>query len=115
MFAQSQTTCNECGGRGTIIHKQCPHCDGNKVLDHTQHYTLEVIAGMPEGHEVVFEGGRAMKILTGKLGTLYSECGAEGTKVAGEEKKAASIGGKPLALMRRVHALSLPLNVLTFV
>jgi len=56
MFAQSQTTCNECGGRGTIIHKQCPHCDGNKVLDHTQHYTLEVIAGMPEGHEVVFEG-----------------------------------------------------------
>ncbi|KIK63097.1 hypothetical protein GYMLUDRAFT_72333 [Collybiopsis luxurians FD-317 M1] len=56
MFAQSQTTCNECGGRGTVIHKKCPHCDGNKVVDYTAHYTLEVIPGMPEGHEVVFEG-----------------------------------------------------------
>jgi DnaJ-related protein SCJ1 len=26
------------------------------VLPHTQHYTLEVPAGVPEGHEVVFEG-----------------------------------------------------------
>jgi DnaJ-related protein SCJ1 len=26
------------------------------VLDHTGHYTLEVEPGMPEGHEVVFEG-----------------------------------------------------------
>lgn len=25
-------------------------------MDHTAHYTLEVQAGMPEGHEVVFEG-----------------------------------------------------------
>lgn len=25
-------------------------------MDHTQHYTLEVPKGVPEGHEVVFEG-----------------------------------------------------------
>ncbi|KAK7454672.1 DnaJ-related protein scj1 [Stygiomarasmius scandens] len=56
MFAQSQTTCNECGGRGKRIHKKCPHCQGNKVVDHTAHYTLEITPGMPEGHEVVFEG-----------------------------------------------------------
>lgn len=73
MFAQSQTTCNECGGRGKVIVKKCPHCDGNKVcskrsvfqfdidiilqvVDHTAHYTLEILSGMPEGHEVVFEG-----------------------------------------------------------
>ncbi|KAJ3734291.1 hypothetical protein DFJ43DRAFT_1130897 [Lentinula guzmanii] len=56
MFAQSQTTCNECGGRGKMIHKKCPHCDGMKVTDYTAHYTLDVIPGMPEGHEVVFEG-----------------------------------------------------------
>ncbi|KAJ7475817.1 hypothetical protein FB451DRAFT_1087756 [Mycena latifolia] len=56
MFAQSQVTCNECGGRGKVIAKKCPHCDGNKVVDHTAHYTLEIIPGMPEGHEVVFEG-----------------------------------------------------------
>lgn len=56
MFAQSQTSCNECGGRGKVIVKQCPHCQGNKVVDHTAHYTLEVTQGMPEGHEVVFEG-----------------------------------------------------------
>ncbi|KAF9066643.1 DnaJ-domain-containing protein [Rhodocollybia butyracea] len=56
MYAQTQTTCNDCGGRGKIIHNKCPHCDGNKVVDYTAHYTLEVTPGMPEGHEVVFEG-----------------------------------------------------------
>ncbi|KAJ7903536.1 hypothetical protein B0H14DRAFT_2665304 [Mycena olivaceomarginata] len=56
MFAQSQATCNECGGRGKIIAKKCPHCSGNKVVDHTGHYTLEILPGMPEGHEIVFEG-----------------------------------------------------------
>ncbi|KII89961.1 hypothetical protein PLICRDRAFT_40143 [Plicaturopsis crispa FD-325 SS-3] len=56
MFAQSQSTCDECGGRGKKIVKKCPHCSGNKVVDHSAHYTLEVVPGMPEGHEVVFEG-----------------------------------------------------------
>ncbi|KAI0833504.1 DnaJ-domain-containing protein [Trametes gibbosa] len=56
MFTQSQVTCNECGGRGKVIGRKCPHCQGNKVMDHTQHYTLEVPRGAPEGHEVVFEG-----------------------------------------------------------
>jgi len=55
MFAQSQQTCNDCGGRGTVIHKVCGNCGGQKVLDHTAHYTLEILPGMPEGHEVVFE------------------------------------------------------------
>lgn len=36
--------------------RKCPHCGGQKIVDHTAHYTLEVLAGMPEGHEVVFEG-----------------------------------------------------------
>jgi DnaJ-related protein SCJ1 len=56
MFAQTQVTCQDCNGRGKVIKKQCPHCRGSKVLDHTASYTLEVAAGMPEGHEVVFEG-----------------------------------------------------------
>jgi len=56
MVAQSQVTCNECGGRGSIIHKVCGNCGGQKVLDHTAHYTLEVVPGMPEGYEIVFEG-----------------------------------------------------------
>lgn len=56
MFAQSQVSCNECGGRGTVIKRVCPHCHGHKVMDHTAEYTLEVTPGMPEGHEVVFEG-----------------------------------------------------------
>jgi len=56
MFAQSQVTCNECQGRGKVIKKACPHCQGSKVVDHTAHYTLDITAGMPEGHEVVFEG-----------------------------------------------------------
>ncbi|KAH6913072.1 hypothetical protein BKA70DRAFT_1397197 [Coprinopsis sp. MPI-PUGE-AT-0042] len=56
MFAQTQVTCQDCNGRGKVIKKQCPHCRGSKVLDHTASYTLEVSAGMPEGHEAVFEG-----------------------------------------------------------
>ena len=56
MFAQSQVTCNDCGGRGTVIKKICPHCKGHKVNDHTAEFTLEVTPGMPEGHEVIFEG-----------------------------------------------------------
>ncbi|KAI0049744.1 DnaJ-domain-containing protein [Auriscalpium vulgare] len=56
MFAQSQVTCNDCGGRGTVIAKPCPHCGGSKVLEHTAHYTLEVPKGAPEGFEVVFDG-----------------------------------------------------------
>lgn len=56
MFAQSQVTCNECNGRGKVIKRQCPHCAGNKVVEHTQELNLEITPGMPEGHEVVFEG-----------------------------------------------------------
>jgi DnaJ-related protein SCJ1 len=56
MFAQSQMTCDNCGGRGKIIAKKCGHCGGAKVIDHTQHLTLEITPGHPEGKEVVFEG-----------------------------------------------------------
>lgn len=56
MFAQSQVTCNKCGGRGRVIVRECPACAGHKVLDHTAQFTLDVPRGAPEGHEVVFEG-----------------------------------------------------------
>ncbi len=56
MFAQSQVTCNKCGGRGRIIARQCPACAGQKVLEHTAQFTLDVPRGAREGHEVVFEG-----------------------------------------------------------
>ncbi|KZT00814.1 DnaJ-domain-containing protein [Laetiporus sulphureus 93-53] len=56
MYSQAQVTCGSCGGQGKTIGRKCPHCSGAKVLDHTQHYTLEVPKGASEGHEVVFEG-----------------------------------------------------------
>ena len=56
MFAQSQVTCNKCGGRGRVIVRECPACGGHKVLEHAAQFTLEVPRGAPEGHEVVFEG-----------------------------------------------------------
>ncbi|KAF7794817.1 hypothetical protein EIP86_005959 [Pleurotus ostreatoroseus] len=56
MFSQMQVTCNECGGRGQVITKVCEHCQGHKIMDHTQHYTLDIPRGAPEGYEVVFEG-----------------------------------------------------------
>ena len=54
-FLTYVSSCSECGGKGKVIKKLCPHCSGQKVLPHTQHYTLEVPRGAPEGHEVVFE------------------------------------------------------------
>lgn len=56
MYATTQTTCPQCSGKGKVIARPCKHCNGEKVIDHTGHYTLEVEKGMPEGHEVVFEG-----------------------------------------------------------
>jgi len=56
MFAQSQVTCNKCGGRGRIIVRQCPACAGQKLLEHTAQFTLDVPRGAPEGQEIVFEG-----------------------------------------------------------
>lgn len=55
MFSQAQVSCTECGGRGRVIKRKCAHCQGHKVLDHTQQYTLDLPRGVPEGHEVVFE------------------------------------------------------------
>jgi DnaJ-related protein SCJ1 len=48
-------SCDECGGKGKIITKACPHCGGHKILDHKQEYTLDVLPGMPENHEVLYE------------------------------------------------------------
>ncbi|KAH9972782.1 hypothetical protein BGW80DRAFT_1505223 [Lactifluus volemus] len=56
MYAQSQVTCNACGGRGRVVVRQCTACGGHKVLEHTAHFTLEVPRGAPEGHEVIYEG-----------------------------------------------------------
>ncbi|KIM33505.1 hypothetical protein M408DRAFT_326204 [Serendipita vermifera MAFF 305830] len=56
MYANTQTTCPQCSGKGKVIARVCKHCNGEKVIDHTGHYTLDVEKGMPEGHEVVFEG-----------------------------------------------------------
>ncbi|KIY44036.1 DnaJ-domain-containing protein [Fistulina hepatica ATCC 64428] len=56
MFAQSQMTCDECGGRGKKVVKQCPHCHGEKLIDHVSHYTLDLDPGVPEGHDYIYEG-----------------------------------------------------------
>lgn len=56
MFAQTQSTCNDCGGRGRLIKKKCPHCKGEKVVEHMQQYTLELKPGTPEGFDIVFDG-----------------------------------------------------------
>ena len=56
MYAQSQVTCPDCHGHGRVIRRACPHCGGAKVVDHVQSYTLEIIPGTPENHDIVFEG-----------------------------------------------------------
>lgn len=53
---QSQQPCRQCGGKGQIMTSKCPHCGGRKVERGEDNFFVLVEKGMPEGHEILFEG-----------------------------------------------------------
>uniref|UniRef100_A0A6A7G9L2 Chaperone DnaJ n=1 Tax=Hirondellea gigas TaxID=1518452 RepID=A0A6A7G9L2_9CRUS len=52
---RSQTTCDVCHGKGTIVKVKCPHCGGKKLITGDKTLTVDIERGMPDGEEIVFE------------------------------------------------------------
>ena len=51
---QMQTTCDVCGGKGTIATSKCPHCGGTKVEIGEDTLIISIERGMPDGYPIVF-------------------------------------------------------------
>jgi DnaJ-related protein SCJ1 len=51
---QTQTVCDECGGRGKIVTSVCPHCHGKKIEIGEDTLTVIVERGMQDGEKVTF-------------------------------------------------------------
>ncbi|CBH18767.1 chaperone protein DNAj, putative [Trypanosoma brucei gambiense DAL972] len=55
MFQEIRQTCPYCGGRGSIMKERCGVCGGNGVHRADVELTVDIDAGMPEGHVLSFE------------------------------------------------------------
>jgi len=66
---QTQTTCDECGGKGKKVTSTCPHCGGKKVESGEESITVMVERGMQDGQRITFEteGDEAPDITPGDL------------------------------------------------
>ena len=52
---QMQTTCEVCGGKGTIATSTCQHCHGSKVEVGEETLVISIEKGMPDGHQIRFQ------------------------------------------------------------
>jgi len=51
---QTQSVCDECGGKGKKVTSTCPHCGGKKVEIGEENMMVSVERGMQEGEKIVF-------------------------------------------------------------
>lgn len=51
-----QTTCQQCGGKGTVIKNKCPVCQGTRVVPETRKFNVFLEAGKPRQYDYVLEG-----------------------------------------------------------
>lgn len=51
----AQVTCDACAGQGRVIKHQCPKCQGGKVVVEQVELDVEILPGMHEGEELVYE------------------------------------------------------------
>eukprot|EP00823_Brevimastigomonas_motovehiculus_P007578 TRINITY_DN665_c0_g1_i1.p1 TRINITY_DN665_c0_g1~~TRINITY_DN665_c0_g1_i1.p1 ORF type:complete len:554 (-),score=176.12 TRINITY_DN665_c0_g1_i1:204-1796(-) len=58
MITQSQTTCEECKGQGTVIPEdsKCSVCSGNKTLKEKKTLEVTLDKGMYHGQKITFKG-----------------------------------------------------------
>lgn len=47
---QTSRTCDRCGGKGTVIEKQCKKCSGKGRVKESKAVSIDVPAGIDEGH-----------------------------------------------------------------
>lgn len=55
IFQQMQGPCDACGGQGQTIRHPCKTCGGHKVVMTTENFPLNVEAGMPIRHRILYE------------------------------------------------------------
>ncbi|RKO98023.1 hypothetical protein CXG81DRAFT_10596 [Caulochytrium protostelioides] len=55
LYTQMQATCDACGGKGKMIEEVCSRCHGHRVRRGSHQITVELEAGMENGHQIVFE------------------------------------------------------------
>lgn len=53
---QTQTTCPECGGEGTVIKDKCPDCHGDGIVKSDEILTIQIPAGVMDGMQLSFRG-----------------------------------------------------------
>ena len=46
------TTCNRCGGQGTIIEEPCAECDGRGIIQKTRNIELKIPKGVDDGSQL---------------------------------------------------------------
>lgn len=66
---QTQTVCDECGGKGKKVTSVCPHCGGKKVESGEESMYVAIEAGMLDGDKITFsqEGDEAPDTTPGDL------------------------------------------------
>lgn len=55
MFQQIQTQCDRCGGRGKVVKRRCPVCDGQRVVRNPVTVPLTVERGAARDSRIVYE------------------------------------------------------------
>ncbi len=70
LFSISQP-CSQCGGRGTIIEKPCPTCQGAGQTRTVKRYKVNIPAGVKEGSRVRLTGKGEAGRNGGPAGDLY--------------------------------------------
>lgn len=68
---QQQTTCDKCGGRGTIIKHPCQTCHGQGTIDKKQTLEVKVPAGIDNGQQIRLSGQGEAGKNGGPYGDLY--------------------------------------------
>jgi molecular chaperone DnaJ len=67
----TQTTCNKCGGEGTVIAHPCPTCHGRGRHEVERKLTVKVPAGVDDGSRIRIAGNGEAGIRGGPAGDLY--------------------------------------------
>lgn len=69
ILLQSQQTCPDCKGEGSVIKDKCKTCKGEKVQYLNKKIDIDIEKGLPDGHRYTFagEGDEYPEIETGDL------------------------------------------------